>query len=305
MSILVSQDILNQIQEELSMCTESIFLVSAFCKLPLVKHFDACISDKNIEKTLIVRFRPEDIRSGASDLSIYPYCRDNGWKLFFRLDLHAKTYVFDRLRCIVGSANATNHGLNIGGSGNYEIATTCNLSDKDVKALELLLLGSVEMNDSIYDLMNASIQSKDKKSQPSNEWPKEITELFVSDYSILFSEDFPGIHHYSDANTEDLLFLNIATGASLDEIKQAFLNSKCYQWLLNLIKSQETKEMYFGAVSANLHNTLLDDPKPYRKDIKQLLTNLLCWIEELDSPNLKIDRPNYSQRIRYIERNEV
>ena len=86
MSILVSQKILNRIRDELSRTTESFLLISAYCKLPLVKYFDTCISNANIniENKLIVRFRPEDITSGASDLEIYPYCRNNGWKLYFR-----------------------------------------------------------------------------------------------------------------------------------------------------------------------------------------------------------------------------
>ena len=78
MSILVSQKILDCIRDELSESRESFLLISAYCKLPLVKYFDSCIVNTSIEKKLVVRFRPEDIASGASDLDIYPYCRDNG-----------------------------------------------------------------------------------------------------------------------------------------------------------------------------------------------------------------------------------
>lgn len=85
MSILVSQKILDCIRDELSASRESFLLISAYCKLPLVKYFDSCIVNTSIEKKLVVRFRPDDIASGASDLDIYPYCRDNGWKLFFRI----------------------------------------------------------------------------------------------------------------------------------------------------------------------------------------------------------------------------
>jgi len=53
------------------------------------------------------------------------------------------------LRCILGCANATSHGLSIGGIGNYEMATFCELEDADVTALELLLRGSVEITDDI------------------------------------------------------------------------------------------------------------------------------------------------------------
>lgn len=302
MSILVSQKILNRIHDELAMSTESFLLISAYCKLPLVKYFDQCITTTEISKTLVVRFRPEDIAAGASDLDIYPYCKDNGWKMYFRLDLHAKTYVFDRLRCIIGSANATSSGLSIGGVGNYEMATSCELADKDRKTLDLLLRGAVEMNDSIYATMKRSINSQPSHAPYITSWPKEISDLFIPDYSILFAEDFPTCQHPQEATIEDLVFLNLVPGAPSDDIKFAFQNAKCYQWLLCLIKAQETQEMYFGAITANLHNALLNDPTPFRKDVKQLVSNLLSWIEYLDISDLRVDRPNYSQRVRYINR---
>lgn len=304
MSILVSQKILNRIRDELSRTTESFLLISAYCKLPLVKYFDTCISNANIniEKKLIVRFRPEDITSGASDLEIYPYCRNNGWKLYFRLDLHAKTYVFDRLRCIVGSANATSSGLSIGGFGNYEMATACELEDRDIKSLDLLLLGSVEMNDSIYNIMRSSIDNHSLSNSAISKWPEEIVDMFIPDYSLLFTEDFPACQHPVDATLDDLVFLNLFPGASTRDISNAFRSCKCFQWLFNLVKGNDTQEMYFGEIAAKLHNALLNEPKPYRKDVKQLLNNLLSWIDDLSIDDLLVDRPNHSQRVRYINR---
>ena len=46
-----------------------------------------------------------------------------------------------------------------------------------------------------------------------------------------------------------------------------------------------------------LHNALITDPKPYRKDVKQLLSNLLQMIIAIDMPEIGVDRPNHSQRI--------
>lgn len=55
--------------------------------------------------------------------------------------------------------------------------------------------------------------------------------------------------------------------------------------------------MFFGELSASLHNAVISDPKPYRKDIKQMLANMLRLIEELKMDEVVIDRPNYSQRV--------
>ena len=297
MSILVSQQILDQIRTELASSTESFLLISAYCKLPLVEYFDSCIVNPNIEKKLVVRFLREDITSGASDLEIYPYCKQHGWKLYIRFDLHAKTYVFDRLRCIIGSANATSRGLSLTGPGNYEMATACKLDEIEAhKLMNGLLRGSVEMTDEIYALM-ASSTAQHQSSPTASGWSDEISCLFVPDFSLLFSEDFPQCNHVTSATSDDLVFLNLNDTASSAQVKTAFGESKCYNWLVDLVSKHPEKEMYFGAITAQLHNTLLNEPKPYRRDVKQLLSNLLNWVTELGSPEIGVDRPNHSQRV--------
>jgi len=47
-----------------------------------------------------------------------------------------------------------------------------------------------------------------------------------------------------------------------------------------------------------LHDVLVSDPKPYRKDVKQMLSNLLDLVENLDMDDIVIDKPNFSQRVR-------
>ena len=66
------------------------------------------------------------------------------------------------------------------------------------------------------------------------------------------------------------------------------------------IASIERKCLYFGALTEKLHNALVEDPKPYRREVKELLSNLLSWVEELEMEEIVIDRPNYSQRIRIL-----
>lgn len=299
MSLLISQKILDRIRDELAQSTESFLFISAYCKLPLIEFFNSSILDTAIEKKLVVRFRPDDILSGASDLEIYPYCKQHGWKLYFRLDLHAKTYIFDNLRCIVGSANATNSGLSFHNPGNYEIATICTLEANDVLSLEQLIRGSVEMNDNIYDQMQHFLANHITHS-PNLQWPQPIADLFVPDYSILFTEDFPLCSHPNEANFDDLAFLDLPCPVSSGAISLAFRHAKCFRWLIDLLEKQNPKEMYFGAVTVALHNTLLNEPKPYRREVKELLSNLLNWIVDLDMPEFKIDRPSHSQRIRYV-----
>lgn len=302
MAVLIKEAIMTQICDEISQSKESIMMVSAYCKLSLIRQFDMHISSVDIEKILLVRFRPEDITSNASDLELYPYCKSHGWKLYFRLDLHAKTYVFDKVRCIIGSANATKSGMGISENGNFEMATSCMLAEKDVQNLKLLLKGSIEMTDEIYECMKHTIESSAKTENVSIQWPKEIMEKERPDYSLLFSEDFPPCFTPLNISMDDAVFLNTSNITDLGEIRERLENAKCYIWLKNLLESTEEREMYFGSITACLHNQLLDEPKPYRKDVKILLANLLNWISVLQCTDITIDRPQHSQRVRLREK---
>lgn len=47
-----------------------------------------------------------------------------------------------------------------------------------------------------------------------------------------------------------------------------------------------------------MHDSVISDPKPYRREIKEMLVNLLAIIEQLGMDEVCIDVPNYSQRVR-------
>ena len=54
--------------------------------------------------------------------------------------------------------------------------------------------------------------------------------------------------------------------------------------------------MYFGQLTAELHDALVEDPKPYRKDVK----TLLAWAQALQMEEVVIDKPSHSQRVRLV-----
>lgn len=66
-----------------------------------------------LKKSLLVRFLPSDISSGATDKEIFNYCNRNNWKIYFDFSFHAKTFIFDKIKCVIGSANLTNKGFGI------------------------------------------------------------------------------------------------------------------------------------------------------------------------------------------------
>ena len=69
-----------------------------------------------------------------------------------------------------------------------------------------------------------------------------------------------------------------------------------WRWLV----SMSADPIYFGSLSSLLHDSLLDDPAAYRKEVKELLSNILSWSEFMCPERCRFDTPNVSQRIQII-----
>ena len=99
------------------------------------------------------------------------------------------------------------------------------------------------------------------------------------------------------SEVEEYEFLELSGNVEKDKLKQAFRWSKAFTWLYKTLSEKENRECYFGELSEKLHKALINDPKPYRKEVKDLLANLLGWVEYCDYDFIKVDRPRYSQRV--------
>ena len=110
MSLLFSNEILDSVKKELNSATSSVQIITAYCKQSSLSHLNGCINNSVVDKKLLVRFRMDDVLKGSTDFSILEYGIQAGWEVYVRFDLHAKTYIVDNKRGLVGSANATNSG---------------------------------------------------------------------------------------------------------------------------------------------------------------------------------------------------
>lgn len=130
-------------------------------------------------------------------------------------------------------------------------------------------------------------------------WDSTIMKLFNPHIETLFSYELP--EDFELKSGEYFQFLDESFDGNKEKLKEVFRWSNAYLWLLDTLRGHDGC-MYFGELSASLHNTVVSDPKPYRKDIKQMLANLLKLIEELEMEEIIIDRPNYSQRVRMVNK---
>ena len=56
---------------------------------------------------------------------------------------------------------------------------------------------------------------------------------------------------------------------------------RVFNWLDNEL-SKEVRVFNFGELSSLLHSSIINDPSPYRKEIKECVAALFDWVEELN-----------------------
>lgn len=298
MAILFSNEIINAVIDELKNAENSVQIITAYCKKNTFEKLNSVIPNSVHDRRLLVRFRLDDVLKGSTDFEILEYGVQHGWNVFLRFDLHAKTYIVDNKRGLVGSANATNSGLNIGKAGNMEMATFIDVELEDIEKINGLFDDAIPVDGELITKMKRQFDSiEPSEQQKSHSWNTEITNRFNPSVNTLFSYELP--EEFNLVEGEYFSFLDYTYYGDIDAFKEVFRWSNAYLWLQKLLK-ENGGEMYFGAVTEKLHNALVTDPKPYRRDVKQMLANLLDLIEKLGMDEIVIDRPNHSQRIRLI-----
>lgn len=290
---------MDAVVKELHRATDSVQIITAYCKEKTLKRLDYEINSEVKDKRLLVRFRLEDLLKGSTDFGILQYGLDRGWKVYVRFDLHAKTYIVDNKRGLVGSANVTNSGFNLGKSGNMEMAAFVDIEEKDIKKIENLFKDAVPVTEDLLLKMKQQFDAVNKNEESiSHRWDKAIMNLFKPCVETLFSYELPD--EFELKKGEYFSFLDETFDGNKVKMKEIFSSSNCYLWLIDTLKNNNGC-MYFGKLSESLHIAVVSDPKPYRKDIKIMLMNLLKLIKKLEIEEIIIDRPNYSQRIRLKE----
>lgn len=256
---------------------------------------------------LLARWKPLDLISGASDLEVYEYCRANGIRFFIKEDFHGKLYQVKPKGLLIGSFNLTNSGFGLHQNSNDEAGVIIDISEKNAAYVNDLFLDSTEMTDGLYEKIKAFIfKNQKEESAASLHWDVEIADLLKPlrlPSNLLVGEFFyappPNSAEISLENEHDISVLGIAyEDLSSDlTIQKAFKRSIPYIWLRKIL-IDNNGELYFGGITKQLHDCLIDDPTPYRKDVKRLVQNLVSWVERYGLDDFVVDIPSHSQRIR-------
>ena len=311
--ILNSVKLQSYFKECLKNCKDEIIVCSAFITMKGIEWFYNNLQNKKINCRVISRWDRGDLLSKVSDIEVYNFCKKMGWSFEIIENLHAKFYLMDQKDLISGSLNLTAKGFGLVPISNKEFGNYFEAIDEDLININIFLEDAIKITDEIFNEYKKYLKdNKDFVIQQLPELPekiknlkeKKLTKLWVHDF--LFNEPENLLNNFNE-NTEDLIhdrsLLNISSqdDLSLETIKLNFVNLDLYKWFIKQIKNKNNKSFSFGELSALIHNSLFDDPKPYRKEIKNLQANFIKFLKILEFENIKIERPNYSQVIRYTD----
>jgi hypothetical protein len=309
-NILGTEAFRDLLGQSLEKAKDEIIILSAYVKKVGVEWLIEKLINKKIKCTIISRWDKSDLAQGSSDIECYELCKINKWQFKILKDLHAKIMLVDKNDLFIGSPNLTGHGMSLIPVSNKEMGVKLEASLSDINIIKNLIEEAILVDDQIHKQLKLW-----KENLP--EFKKTKLPDFPASLKLKFTENLDKIwvHNFPWSNVEDLLSQkknnkNILhdlelfglenKNIDLIKINESFVNSKVYKWLLNVLNKENNKEIYFGNLSNIIHNSLLDDPRPYRKDVKELQRNLFDFLKNLKLDEIQLDQPNFSQRIRLI-----
>jgi PLD-like domain len=288
LAILQSSRYLQALCELASRTRVELTLVTAFATVAGLAEILDSVPMGVLRKELHLRWRADDLLSGASDLGIYDAARSKGFAVFMHPALHAKFMLSDRRNLIVGSANFTGRGLGIGNAVNVEVGISSIVDRSELPTLLAILSQSILITPALFAKIRAFIEGSPSQPRPDLDFDPALKLELANQAIGLWVKDLPlgavppgGIRDVEDSDIDLELF---------------FSNSKCAIWLRRELTSRNG-QAYFGELTAALHAALLEDPLPYRTEVKRLTLNLMNWAAALLAGEFGLDVPSYSQRL--------
>lgn len=168
------------------------------------------------------------------------------------------------------------------------MAAFVDIEEKDIKKIANLFKDAVPVTEDLLEKMKKQLEGINaNKTKEENRWDDSIRSLFNPQIETLFSYELP--ESFELKKGEYFAFLDEEYDGNKENLKNIFRWSNSYLWLLGTLQKNKGC-MYFGELSSCLHNSVVSDPKPYRREIKVMLANLLQLIEKLEMDEIVIDQ---------------
>ena len=310
-SLLNTETFRNLLGNALENSSKSVIILSAYVKTVGVDWIKEKIGNRNIKCSIVARWNNGDLAHGSSDLECYHIAKANGWSFKVLQDLHAKVMLVDNEILFIGSPNLTGRGMSLVPVSNEELGIKVKALDEDLKIINQLVDDAILVDDKIIKELEKWQKNLPKIEKPKvPKFPEIVNDSFKEKFNKLWVNNFPwcnvdylinNLNKKEDNIIHDLdLFglTNIKKDDLEKKLNESFLQSKIFNWLIGKLEAEDNKEIYFGRLSSIIHDGLVDDPKPYRQDVKLLQANLYSHIKYFKPQNIFYDQPNVSERIK-------
>lgn len=288
-----------------------LLVISPFIGLDALKRFFQAAGPLAGIK-VIVRWRPEDVLAGVSDIAIYPYLAERGIPLYVNQNIHLKLYVCESNTAFSTSGNLTLRGFGYSEKRNIEVGSFIHLNSEDWSRIYELINTSTQVDEDIFQRYKRYVESCPKvvapvtpppdllgtrkvytiSSLPAMETPIKLSEYyFAPDTAEHTAEEIRRAAH-------DLVAFGVPPKLSQTDLNQRLHNSfRGSPFVVDFVDVlRREKSLRFGAVNDWIHQKCEDVPLPYRWEIKENTRIFYNWLQHF-FPEIAWDRPNYSQVI--------
>lgn len=291
-----------------------LLLISPFIGLDALKRFLQRAGAHHGIK-VVVRWRPEDVQAGVSDVAIYPYLMELGIPLYLNHDIHLKLYVFESNTAFSTSGNLTLRGFGYSQKPNIEVGSFVHLTQEDWSRIYELVNTSRQVDEVMYQRFKRYVESCPKLAKPATPLPDLYGDSKTYTISSLPAMETPiklAEYYFAPDTTEhsaeeirraahDLVTFGIPPNLNQSELDQRLGDSfRCTPFVVEFIEFLKAeKSLRFGAVNDWIHRKCEDVPLPYRWEIKENTRIFYNWLEYF-FPEITWDRPSYSQVIHWL-----
>jgi len=304
--LLFSADFTEELTSAIKSSSDELIICSAFVKEKAINHLLKNIPS-HVSVTIVARWAKQDLTLGASDLEVYKWCQNNGYRFGINSNLHAKLYLVDQSLIFLGSANLTHRGLSISGVGNVEIGTRLDPSATDIEKFKSFIDNEVVwIDDDMFKQLEAEVTASGQQNNESRDlgWSSAINEilkrkishLWVSELLFTAPKNLQRPNFESSETVHDFELLNLTIdNFNEDSLKKGFLGTQLYRWVRDTIGVDN--EVRFGWLTKQLHNALLDDATPYRSEVKEYVVTLFDWFKFIPE-TFQVTKLNASETVR-------
>lgn len=303
--LLDEQEVRHELSLALRDSKSSIVVLSAFIKHGAFEWLKSKILTNNIKVVVVARWRLDDLIANVSDLSVYEQCQELGWDFKIDQRLHSKLFLIDSSIAFIGSSNLTGAGLGLTERSNFELSTKIEVLDIDVDKVHKYINSCTTMTDALFSQMKSVVNGIDLPKRTLYKWPSLIESLLEQKVDYLWVDDllFTSPNSSNDDDIKhDLFLLGLSDlDVDIDLLRGKFIGLKVVKWLKSQLLKEEARSLRFGAISHLLHGALLNNPKPYRKDVKDFQVNLFSWLKYLELPDFEFKKYNVSESISLLD----